>query len=165
MIKQLNQMLESMYALNGTLEMVAIIVFLILTGGGIIAVMVLSEIKEMKRIKHMFQIDDFKNIWNETYNEYYKLMRNSDLDNDKVKLKLLETRKNIFIHAAIIGGELCIGLLDLNTKMIRFIDNKQQKTDVQTAFYSIEKKILSGDYRLKFTPKQLKLLKEEHTRF
>jgi hypothetical protein len=163
MVKQLNQMLESMNELGGTLEMVAIIVFLILIGGGIIALMVLSEIKEMKRIKHMFQIDDFKNIWDETYNEYYNLMRNPDIDN--VKSKILETRKNIFIHAAIIGGELSIGLLELNTKMIDFTDNKQEKFGVQNAFYSIEKKILSGDYRLKFTSKQLKLLKEEHLRF
>ncbi len=163
MVKQLNQMLESMKGLNGTLEMVAIIVFLILVGGGIIAVMVLSEIKEMKRIKHMFEIDDFKNIWDETYNEYYNLIRNENTEG--IKSILFATRKKIFIHAAIIGGELCIGLLDLNTKMIDFVDKKQEMSDVQNAFYSIEKKILSGDYRLKFTPKQLKLLKEEHTCF
>ena len=163
MVKQLNQMLESMDELGGTLEMVAIIVFLILIGGGIIAVMVLSEIKEMKRIKQMFEIDDFKNIWDETYNEYYNLIRNENTED--IKSILFATRKKIFIHAAIIGGELCIGLLDLNTKMIGFVDNKQEMSDVQNAFYSIEKKILSGDYRLKFTSKQLKLLKEEHQRF
>jgi hypothetical protein len=163
MVKQLNQMLESMKGLNGTLEMVAIIVFLILTGGGIIAVLVLSEIKEMKRIKHMFQIDDFKNIWMESYTEYYEIIRNESLDN--MQFKLLETRKKIFIHAAILGGELCIGLLDLNSKMIDFVRDKGKKKDVEITFYSIEKKILSGDYKLKFTAKQLNALKEEHERF
>lgn len=159
MLKQLNQMLESITTMSGTVEMIAIIVFLILTGGGIIAYLALNEIQEIKKIKHMFQIDDFKRIWQESYLQYYAIVHQQE--DKELYNRLLENRKQIIIHAGILGGEICVALLQLNSLMIKTKEENYPLDALTKEFCQTQQKILKGNYKIRFTKRELVILKDE----
>ncbi len=152
-------MLESITSMSGTVEMIAIIVFLILTGGGIIAYLALNEIQEIKKIKHMFQIDDFKRIWQESYLQYYAIVHQQE--ENELNKRLLENRKQIIIHAGILGGEICVALLQLNTLMLKSTKEHYPIEELTKEFCQTQQKILKGNYKIRFTKKELTILEEE----
>jgi hypothetical protein len=156
MLKQLNQMLESITTMSGTVEMIAIIVFLILTGGGIIAYLALNEIQ---KIKQMFQIDDFKRIWQESYLQYYAIVHQQE--DKELYNRLLENRKQIIIHAGILGGEICVALLQLNSLMIKTKEENYPLEALTKEFCQTQQKILKGNYKIRFTKRELVILKDE----